>query len=227
MQDSWAWGKNKVTILACDLWPHLFYKQRFNAQETLTEVSRCQRGVACLCLCFSSRLWFFCLYLESRIYLLKTCRYSVWCFEASVIISTALASRQHQTNANKHKEPQIFACETKTDVNELQGKEKREYRGEEWRKQHIFVSPLLLPLFRLFTTTAGDLTGVFYLLKAQTHELTLHAHMRACWCSKHTQTLLFLEFSKHNLSQFKVLHLHFYIIIFQLSLTWHQVYVDI
>lgn len=47
----------------------------------------------------------------------------------------------------------------------------KEKRGE----QHIPLPLSLLPLFRLFKTTAGALTGVFYLLKAETYELTLHA----------------------------------------------------
>jgi len=47
---------------------------------------------------------------------------------------------------------------------------------EKRREQHIHLPPSLLPLFRLFKTTAGALTGVFYLLKAETYKLTLHAH---------------------------------------------------
>lgn len=65
----------------------------------------------------------------------------------------------------------IKAVRKKRDVNEMKVNNKRdtgeglkEKRGE----QHIPVPLSLLPLFRLFKTTAGALTGVFYLLKAET-----------------------------------------------------------
>lgn len=49
-------------------------------------------------------------------------------------------------------------------------------------------------------------------------------HMQACWCSRHThtRTLLFSEFSKHNLSQFNMLHLHSFNISYNTYL-WHHI----
>lgn len=88
--------------------------------------------------------------------------------------------------------------------------EMRRTKEKKRREQHIPLPLSLLPLFRLFKTTAGALTGVFYLLKAETYELTLHTHTykhtHASMLMQQTHTTVF----QSSANKFKVLLLHIY-----------------